>query len=69
MGVKDGYQAYIMFVVQMKNVSLFMPNRDTQPEFADALLAAREAAVVETAAAQDEIGAIMHTGAAVASMR
>lgn len=43
--VKDGYQAYIMFVVQMKNVSLFMPNRDTQPEFADALLAAREAGV------------------------
>ena len=29
----------------------------------------RSAAVVETAAAQDEIGAIMHTGAAVASMR
>ena len=43
--VKDGYQAYIMFVVQMKNVSLFIPNRDTQPEFADALLAAREAGV------------------------
>ena len=43
--VKDGYQAYIMFVVQMKNVSLFMPNRDTQPEFADALLAARKAGV------------------------
>lgn len=43
--VKAGYQAYIMFVVQMKNVSLFMPNRDTQPEFADALLAARKAGV------------------------
>ena len=28
----------------------------------------RPSAVLETAAAQDEIGAIMHTGAAVASM-
>ena len=29
----------------------------------------RSSAVEETAAAQEEIGAIMHTGAAVASMR
>ena len=29
----------------------------------------RSSAVEDTAAAQDEIGAIMHTGAAVASMR
>ena len=29
----------------------------------------RPSAVEETAAAQEEIGAIMHTGAAVASMR
>lgn len=43
--VKAGYQAYIMFVIQMKGVSYFTPNRETQPEFADALLEARKAGV------------------------
>ena len=43
--VKKGYQAYIMFVVQMKDVSYFIPNRQTHPEFADALTEARKAGV------------------------
>ncbi|MGN0376985.1 MAG: A/G-specific adenine glycosylase [Suilimivivens sp.] len=43
--VKAGYQAYIMFVIQMKGVRFFTPNRQTQPKFADALLEARKAGV------------------------
>lgn len=43
--VKEGYKAYILFVVQMENVSYFTPNRNTHPAFADALLKARQAGV------------------------
>ncbi len=43
--VKAGYQAYIMLVVQMEKVAYFMPNKETQPAFADALLEARKAGV------------------------
>lgn len=43
--VKEGYKAYVLFVVQMKNVKYFTPNRITQPAFANALSAAREAGV------------------------
>ncbi len=43
--VKNGYDAYIMFVIQMKDVKYFMPNRFTHPEFADALLTAKKAGV------------------------
>ena len=43
--VREGYKAYVIFVVQMENVKYFTPNRKTQPEFADALLAARGAGV------------------------
>lgn len=43
--MKQGYKAYIIFVVQMEGVKYFTPNRQTQPEFADALLRAREAGV------------------------
>ena len=35
--VKNGYEAYIVFVVQMKGVHTFSPNRETHPKFADAL--------------------------------
>lgn len=35
--VTEGYKAYVMFVVQMDNVSYFEPNRETHPEFADTL--------------------------------
>lgn len=43
--VEQGYQAYIMLVVQMSNVLYFTPNRQTHPEFADALLEASKAGV------------------------
>lgn len=39
---KEGYETYIFFVVQMKGVSYFTPNKKTQPEFADALIEAEE---------------------------
>ena len=35
--VKEGYEAYIMFVVQMKDVKYFTPNAENDPDFADAL--------------------------------
>ncbi len=38
----EGYDAYIVFVVQMKNAKYFTPNRKTQPAFADALIYAKE---------------------------
>ena len=40
-----GFDCYILFVIQMKEISAFMPNRETHPEFADALLRAKEAGV------------------------
>ena len=35
--MRDGYEAYIIFVVQMKEATLFKPNKNTHPEFADKL--------------------------------
>lgn len=35
--VKEGYEAYIFFIVQIKGVDLFVPNRRTHKAFADAL--------------------------------
>ena len=43
--VQEGWQAYVFFVIQMKNVRFFTPNRDTHPEFAKALLHASEKGV------------------------
>ena len=43
--VQEGWQAYVFFVIQMKNVRFFTPNRDTHPEFAKALLRASEKGV------------------------
>lgn len=34
----EGYRAYAMFVIAMKGVRAFEPNRATHPEFADALI-------------------------------
>ncbi len=42
---KVGYEVYVLFVVQMKDVKYFVPNWDTHPEFCEALLKAREAGV------------------------
>lgn len=43
--VKEGYEAYAVFVIQMDEVKYFEPNRATHPQFADALKAAAEAGV------------------------
>ena len=43
--VKDGYLAYILFVVQMKGVHVYRPNKLMHPEFADALRDAQAAGV------------------------
>ena len=40
-----GYEAYLLFVVQMDRVDHVVPNRKTQPEFAEVLLEARKAGV------------------------
>ncbi len=42
---EEGYDTYIIFVIQMKDVTLFVPNEKTQPEFAKALLQAKKAGV------------------------
>jgi len=36
--VKEGYEAYIMFVVQMKDVLYFTANAENDPDFAEALM-------------------------------
>ena len=43
--VQEGYEAYVFFVIQMRNVRYFTPNRDTHPAFADALARAKNAGV------------------------
>lgn len=40
--VKNGYEAYILFVIQMKGVRKFRPNDDTHREFGEALREAVE---------------------------
>ncbi len=42
---QDGYGAYIILVIQMSHVKYFLPNRETHPEFADALKRAADAGV------------------------
>ena len=43
--VKEGYKAYVLFVIQMKGVDFFAPNAETHPAFAEALVSARKAGV------------------------
>ncbi|MDO4602742.1 MAG: DNA/RNA nuclease SfsA [Eubacteriales bacterium] len=43
--MEEGYEAYLLFVIQMKGVKKFMPNWDTQPEFGKALIKAEKAGV------------------------
>lgn len=40
-----GYEAYVLFVIQMKGIGRFEPNSQTHPEFAKALKTAQEAGV------------------------
>lgn len=42
---KAGYEAYILFVIQMKDVAFFTPNEKMQPAFAEALRKAKAAGV------------------------
>lgn len=35
--IEEGYESYLFFVIQMKDVSYLEPNRSTHPEFAEAL--------------------------------
>lgn len=43
--VREGYEAYVFFVVQMKGVRYFTPNMDTHPAFGEALFRASKAGV------------------------
>ncbi len=43
--VKEGYEAFALFVIQMKDVSYFQPNYDTMREFGQQLIEARDAGV------------------------
>lgn len=43
--VKEGYEAYLVFVIQMKGIHGFSPNAETHPAFADTLKKAAEAGV------------------------
>lgn len=43
--IKEGYEAYIIFVIQMKDVLYFEPNDDTHKEFGEALREAKTAGV------------------------
>ncbi|WP_124067041.1 DNA/RNA nuclease SfsA [Clostridium sp. E02] len=42
---KEGYETYLLFVIQMKGMVSFTPNQITHPEFGTALKAAKEAGV------------------------
>lgn len=42
---KNGYEAYLLFVIQMEKVKYFTPNRGTHPEFGTALEKASRAGV------------------------
>lgn len=42
---RQGYEAYLLFVIQMKGVNFVEPNMETQPAFGEALKRARRAGV------------------------
>ena len=43
--IKDGYQAFVLFVIKMKDVRCFRPNDMTHPAFGEALRRAQAAGV------------------------
>ena len=43
--LEEGFETYVLFVVQMEHALYFIPNRKTHPQFADALCDARDAGV------------------------
>ena len=42
---EEGFETYVLFVVQMEHAQYFTPNRKTHPQFADALCEAQNAGV------------------------
>ena len=44
--VKNGYEGYIFFIIQMEQCKYFTPNKATHPEFAEALKKASECGVI-----------------------
>lgn len=42
---KEGFRTFVLFVIQMEGVEYFTPNRDTHPQFAEALCRAAGAGV------------------------
>ena len=42
---EEGYEAYIILVIQMRYVKYFTPNRETHPQFAEVLEKAEKAGV------------------------
>ena len=40
-----GYEAYIVFVIQMKGIKYFTPNRETHPQFCETLIKANKSGV------------------------
>ena len=43
--MEDGYEAYLLLVIQMKDVRYFEPNRETHPKFGETLKEAADAGV------------------------
>ena len=43
--MQEGYEAYVLFVVQMKGVGAFSPNDEMHPAFGNALRQAKQAGV------------------------
>lgn len=43
--IQEGFEAYLLFVIQMEDIKYFMPNDDTHPEFGQALRRAKKAGV------------------------
>lgn len=58
--VNDGNKAMALFIVQMKDVSYFTPNKETHPEFAETLVKAKNQGV-EIVAVDCEVGEITLT--------
>lgn len=45
LALEEGYEAYLLFVIQMKDMESFSPNREAQPAFGDILQEAKRAGV------------------------
>ena len=43
--MQEGYEAYLLLVIQMKDVRYFEPNRETHPKFGETLKEAADAGV------------------------